>query len=92
MTCQPLTRVGPELAEHIEGPLRVQPAGPGGQPIRGVIDDPDRLVGASHRITESMGPKISLGPIVMSLRTSVKMAGFDPHGALEPQARSHTPP
>ena len=75
VTCQSLTRVGPELADHIEGPLRVQPADPGGQPIRGVIDDPDRLVGASHRITESMGSKISLRAIVMSLRTSVKMVG-----------------
>jgi hypothetical protein len=43
--------------------------------MRSVIDDPDRLVSASHRVTESMGPKISLRAIVMSLRTSVKKVG-----------------
>jgi hypothetical protein len=70
-----LTRAGRELAGHIEGPQRVHAPDPGGQPILGVIDDPDRLVGASHWITESMGPKISLRVIVMSLWTSVKMVG-----------------
>jgi hypothetical protein len=73
-----LTHVGPELAGHIEGPLPVHAPDPGGQPILGVIDDPNRLVGASHRITESIGPKLSLGAIVMSLRTSVKNGRLDP--------------
>jgi hypothetical protein len=70
-----LTRVDPELAGQREGPNRVHAPDPGGQPILGVIDDPDRLVGASHWITESIGPKISLREIVMSLWTSVRMVG-----------------
>jgi hypothetical protein len=70
-----LTRVGPELAGHIEGPQLVHAPDPGGQSILGVIDDPDRLVGATHWITESTRGKISLRAIVMSLWTSVKMVG-----------------